>query len=113
MVEHLKKDVLAVSMKTAEQVGALTASLEQTGNNGEELKRESESVTREMDTLSKKRKFVEHERDGLQAKLRRANCDLDRHADAFNRVQSSAGDLQELLAKCENDRHANLVVEFL
>lgn len=113
MVEQLKMDVSAVTMKAGEQTGALTASLEQARKTGEVWKRENESVTRELGTLSKKRKFDEYEQDELQAKVQRAKREQDRHADAFNRVQSCVGDSQELVAKCKTKPHDDLVVEFL
>lgn len=99
VVEQLKNDVSAVTLKAGERIGSLAASLEQAEKGVEKLKKGRETVIRVVGKLCRKKACVEDERDGLQAKLQRAERKRDRYINAVNRVKSGVGNLQKIVVK--------------
>lgn len=68
MVEQHQKHISPITLKAREETGALMASVEQAGKEGEELKEKREAATRDLGLLCKENKCVEYERDGSKAK---------------------------------------------
>lgn len=61
------------------------------------------AVTQGLDELREGKERAEYERDGLEAKLQRAQQKRGKCSDAVNRVPSGVGELQRLLKKDYDD----------
>lgn len=100
VVEQHKKNVLSATIKAEEQIGTLTASLEQTQKEIGALKKEKDAVIHELGELREGKERAEYERDALNAKphcAQRATLgfsEREKCAGAIPRVQSGAGELQ-------------------
>lgn len=68
VVEQLKKDIFAFSLKETREAGIQTTSLKRVVNEIDVLIKEYESALGETDELCEVMKHVEYEHDRLQAK---------------------------------------------
>lgn len=92
----LKKDVLTVAIKAGEQIGTLTASLEQAEKEPCQLKRK-DVATKELGDQREGWERIAYERNELQDKLQRAQRERKKCADGASCVQGGVSELQELV----------------
>lgn len=73
-------------MKAGEQIGTLTMSLRRALKEVDALKKKGCGHKKRLGELCKGKEHAEYERDGLEAKLERAQCEREKFTDAVSRV---------------------------